>query len=866
MAGSPQSCVLLTHAKIFVSHSCALPESMQVSPSFRIKLLTLPFLFLAGCGGGGSTQTGPPPGFTLSISPGSLLVSQTTTSAPVTITATPAGGFLGNVAINVAGLPAGVTSSPSFPLSLAAGNSQQVTFTAGSSVPRANYTLNFSGTGGSASSSAVLTLTVSGAPITSATGNFKQQVIYQIVTDRFFDGDTTNDDPALSPGLFDSTHANFQAYWGGDFAGIQQQMAYLAGMGVTAIWISPPVDNIDKSTAAAGSPPSAPYHGYWAHDMMCLEEHFGDATNPCDWTAFDNMVTAAHQNGIRIIVDFAANDTNPYDAGEQGQLLNGGKPFASYINDPPAPGNFFHHNPTVTDFTDFYQLQYYTLDDLADLNQDHPAVDSYLKNAVLQFMNHKVDGFRLDAVKHVTWGWEYSLANVAFTASPTFLFGEWNQGGTSDPVYPASHKFANHSGIALLDFPLANAFRDVFGSPNGGDFHEIDSTLTTEANDFASPNDLVTFFDSHDLPRLLSVYNNQNRVNEALTLLLACRGIPVVLYGDEQYLHNDTNNGSQNGGDPYNRVWMSTFKTKSPAYSLINLMANLRQSNPALAYGNSMQRWINSDVYILERQFNSEVVLIAVNKSETTSYSITGLFTSLPPGSYSDYLNGLMGGFSVSVTNGGGNNPVTNFNLLPHTAAVWQSNAAATGPQAGSVGPLLGQSGVPVTIAGQGFGAATGKVMFGTTAAAINSWSDSTVSLTVPPVAPGSYQVQLVTSSGAKANTLPFTVLTGPLIPVTFTVNSVPVFSAGSTLYLTGNVVELGAGVVNTDAAIGPLLQPPNSNPATSWFIDASVPAGGTIQFQFAIIASDGTVTMEPGAPHPYTVPTSGVGSISVNW
>ena len=43
--------------------------------------------------------------------------------------------------------------------------------------------------------------------------DFKKQVIYQVVTDRFFDGDTTNDNPAESPGLFDSTHTQWQAYW-----------------------------------------------------------------------------------------------------------------------------------------------------------------------------------------------------------------------------------------------------------------------------------------------------------------------------------------------------------------------------------------------------------------------------------------------------------------------------------------------------------------------------------------------------------------------------------------------------------------------------------------------------------------------------
>src|SRR5215831_2450691 len=75
--------------------------------------------------------------------------------------------------------------------------------------------------------------------------DFKKQVIYQIVTDRFVDGDTTNNNPSQSSGLFDSTKTNWHLYWGGDLAGIQSKIFYLKGMGITAIWISPPVDNLN---------------------------------------------------------------------------------------------------------------------------------------------------------------------------------------------------------------------------------------------------------------------------------------------------------------------------------------------------------------------------------------------------------------------------------------------------------------------------------------------------------------------------------------------------------------------------------------------------------------------------------------------
>ncbi len=816
-------------------------------------------LIVAGCGSGGvmaapappPVAAPPPPGFALSATPGSLLVAQTSSAAPVTLNATatnssPGSVFNGTITVSVAGLPAGVTTSPASSFSIAAGGTQVISFAVGPSVPRGNYPITFSGSSGLLSSSATVNLTVSGAPIAAATGNFKQQVIYQIVTDRFFDGDAANNDPAQSKGLFDASRTNYQMYWGGDFAGIQQKIAYLAGMGITAIWISPPADNINVGT------PNAPFHGYWARDMKRIEEHFGDASN--SWAAFDSMVAAAHANGIRVIVDFTPNHSNQNDIGEIGALYDAGTLVGKFNADPNL---YFHHNPSISNFNDSYQLQYFTLFDLADLNQDNPTIDKYLKDSLRQFMGHGVDAFRIDAVKHANWGWEYSLANSAYSAGPSFVFGEWFQGGTGEALYFDSHKFANHSGMSLLDFPLANAMRDVFAS--NGDFHEIDNTITRENSDFASPNDLVTFVDNHDIPRLLSVNNNQNRLNEALVLLLACRGIPVVLYGDEQYLHNDTNGGT----DPYNRIWMSQFDTQTRAYTLVNRMAALRQTNPALAYGGSQQRWINSDVYILERQFGASVALVAVNKSETANYSITGLFTALPAGSYPDYLNGLMGGLGITVGSGaGGNNPVPAFTLPAHTVAVWQLSPAASGPQIGSVGPLLGQAGIGVTASGQGFGSAAGKVLVGSAAAVVNSWSDSTITFTAPRVTPGRYSIQVVTSGGAMSNLAPFTVLTGPLVPTTFTVNNAPPTAAGEAVFLTGDVLELGAGATTRDAAVGPMLAP---NPPT-WLIDASVPAGATIQFRLVKIAADGTVTPENGAAHSFIVPSGGVGSVTVNW
>src|SRR4030095_13468450 len=152
-------------------------------------------------------------------------------------------------------------------------------------------------------------------PLTGAfAADFKREVIYQIITDRFFDGNAANNNPSQSAGLYDATKTNWRAYLGGAVEGLQHKMASLARLGIKAIWISPPVDNLNANIPDGAGNPTASYHGYQGRDFKRIEEHFGNSNNT--WTDFDNLVTAAHQNGIKVVVDFAPNHSTQNNAGE----------------------------------------------------------------------------------------------------------------------------------------------------------------------------------------------------------------------------------------------------------------------------------------------------------------------------------------------------------------------------------------------------------------------------------------------------------------------------------------------------------------------------------------------------------------------
>ncbi len=138
--------------------------------------------------------------------------------------------------------------------------------------------------------------------LTSNVSDWRDEVIYQIVTDRFFDGDVSNNG--------DFNLSDPSAYHGGDWKGIQNKLDYLVELGVTALWISPVVKNVESDAGFSS------YHGYWTQDFTRPNPHFGDVI------ALREMVDAAHARGLKVILDIVTNHVGQafyYDINKNGQ-------------------------------------------------------------------------------------------------------------------------------------------------------------------------------------------------------------------------------------------------------------------------------------------------------------------------------------------------------------------------------------------------------------------------------------------------------------------------------------------------------------------------------------------------------------------
>ncbi|MCA9805103.1 MAG: IPT/TIG domain-containing protein [Cyanobacteria bacterium HKST-UBA02] len=678
--------------------------------------------------------------------------------------------------------------------------------------------------------------------------DFKKNVVYQVITDRFCNGRKDNDDPEKSPGLFDGSRKNWHAYWGGDLKGIETKLDYIRELGARAIWISPVVDNQNKPVNDDKGAMTAPYHGYHARDFKRIDEHFGDNQN--SFADFDSLVKSAHDRGIKVLVDMPFNHTSQYNHGEFGALYDDGQ----FKGDPEYDRNkYFHHLPLVKDWNDAYQIQYGTIFYLGDLNQSNDFVDRYLKAAAEKLLRHGADATRIDAAKHTNWGWQHSLANHLFNIDNHLVVAEWWLGeGVDDPIFRDAVKYCRQSGITMFDFPFASAVRKLYSQ--NGDFRDLARTIEREDDLFDDPCSLFTFIDNHDMPRFLSIKNDTSALHQALALLVMTRGIPVVYYGTEQYLHDDTRGGE----DPYTRVWMSSFDQSSAGYDLIRKLIALRDSNPALYYGAQRKLYADRDVYIFERSFGENVAVIAVNKGKEKSVlDLSGSF--LKEGDYEDALGGTLSGVSASMKGDG----KASLSLPPDSVSIWSRTEPAKKPLVATVSPRVVTAGNPVTVTGLGFGTERGKIRVGNETLAPSSWSDTAVTFRAPHLVTGRQELVLQRADGETSRQpSPLTVREGKLVPVTFRVEGAILKSPEERLFITGNVSTLGAWSEDPGEAQGPLLLSEDRD----YILCVPVPASKKIEFKIVVLDGRGGKVREESRGHIYKVPDSGAWEHSVTF
>lgn len=347
--------------------------------------------------------------------------------------------------------------------------------------------------------------------------------IYFLLTDRFSDGDKSNNN------LYGESYSkeNPGAYYGGDFQGIIDKLDYLKELGINTIWISPIVDNIDYGLPTDKNISYYAYHGYWAKNFEETEKQFGDLET------FKKLIDEAHDRGIKIMVDVVLNHAG-YGLKETDEFYD-------------IPGY-----PTYEDrmrFAGMFRTVNeggYVKNELSGL-PDFRTEDAQVRNKLIEWQvkwlekartekGNTIDFFRVDTVKHVdntTWK---AFKNALTLIKPDFkLIGEWYGAGINN----TAGQLRSGQMDSLLDFE----FKDVAFKFVNGKIDEAFQYLQKRDEIMDNTATLGQFLSSHDEDGFLKVRlkGDKGKMKVAAALQITSKGQPVIYYGEELGLSGESN-------------------------------------------------------------------------------------------------------------------------------------------------------------------------------------------------------------------------------------------------------------------------------------------------------------------------------------
>jgi glycosidase len=425
----------------------------------------------------------------------------------------------------------------------------------------------------------------------------ENDIIYMVLTDRFYDGDSSNNgtlNVEYRPG-------NLKFNQGGDWKGLTEKLDYIKNLGVTAIWISPVSENepLSRDKSESG------YHGYFTHDYNKADPHFGTKED------LIRLVQTAHSKGLKVILDAVPNHTADY-------LAEGATSYSSDDYQPAAPFNnpaWYHHYGDITDWNDPFQVLNNDLGGLDDLNQDNADAREAIKNAYKTWVQDTgADGVRVDAARSIPK--DFLAEFEEYLGVPTF--GEIFVG---DVDYVSD--FQNYEW-GVLDFPLFFQAREVFA--HDADFSTVKEIFDQDSK-YKDPNRLITFIDNHDRDRFLCLADDDfQKMRLALTFLFTVRGIPDIYYGTEQNCYGGGKPTEWAGiANKENREVMPSFSEDGNMYQYIQRLAQLRNNYTCLRTGTQREMWYESNIYAYSRRDDStgqEIITVINNATSNESRNI----------------------------------------------------------------------------------------------------------------------------------------------------------------------------------------------------------------------------------------------------
>jgi glycosidase len=305
-----------------------------------------------------------------------------------------------------------------------------------------------------------------------------------------------------------------------------------------------------------------------------------------------------------------------------------------------------------------WAVENYNLENLADLDQDNPQIDAYMKEAHEFWLNRFPDlaGYRMDTIKHIKASYWERFSERLYKSHPRAeVFGEYYGGG---PQHELSREFYKKTRMSMIDFSFRNAVRAVFAED--APMSRITGVWRDDPK-LIDARSLITYLDSHDEARLRGEVNGLSlkQMRQSIALWLLARGVPCIYYGMEQDLFEPNHTGDPaRSGDPYNRPMMREFNEQHPLFKMMQSLIAIRKKHPSIRSGVTHVIHESADILGFERVLDDDVVFFATSKnaiSGSDRFYMQG--SKLRDGRYRDPLSNLEydvrgGKFEVNMRNG----------------------------------------------------------------------------------------------------------------------------------------------------------------------------------------------------------------------
>ena len=433
-------------------------------------------------------------------------------------------------------------------------------------------------------------------------------VVYLIMSDRFVDGDESNNSTKDTREKSDKSNVNGR--FGGDIQGIINSFDHISKLGCTAIWPTPLLCDDEAAWS---------YHGYACSDYYHIDPRYGSNE------LYARMVATAHEKGLKILMDMVPNHCGA------AHWWMADLPYYNWINQFPEftnTNNVFSANYDInaSEYDRLLSNRGWFDHPMPDMNLENPDLLKYFQQWAIWWIEYAdLDGLRVDTYPYIEkipgskW-----LGAIRAEYPNINIVGEcWTRPAPAVAYWQSGVK--NYDGFdsnlpTVMDFPVEESIRQALENDGSGWGNGLTRVYDAVAMDYmyADVNKLFTFLGNHDMARITDVVKDKDprRVQLAYVLLATMRGIPQVLYGDEYAM---TAPEDPNSHSLLRMPLPLGEQVTPPMQKMFNFQSALfqwRKNEPVLHTGRTMHFLSRDNTYAFFRYNAREAVFVFANAAD----------------------------------------------------------------------------------------------------------------------------------------------------------------------------------------------------------------------------------------------------------